>query len=148
MKGHSTRPAIVQPKRSAVATAVSTVIVATAISAPARSQEIEEVIVTATKRAETVQEVPLAITVLTGNFIQATNLNDVKDLITFTPGITGNSQDSFIDAVSVRGDGVDCHSGKNRTGNIGRMRQKRNQGSGHSGGWVQGNGTRRQGIGR
>ncbi len=29
--------------------------------------------------------------------------DDVKDLVSFTPGVTGNSQDSFIDAISVRG---------------------------------------------
>ena len=64
---------------------------------------LEEIIVTATKRAESVQDVPLAITALSGDFIESVNLNDVKDLISFTPGITGNSQDSYIDAVSVRG---------------------------------------------
>lgn len=76
---------------------------ATALNTPAFGQQLEEIIVTATKREETVQEVPLAITALSGDFIRGVNLNDVKDLISFTPGITGNSQDSFIDAVSVRG---------------------------------------------
>jgi len=91
------------PQRTALSMAVSTALVATALGAPANAQEIDEVIVTATKRAESVQDVPLAITALTGNFIQNTNLNDVKDLISFTPGVAGNSQDSFIDAVSIRG---------------------------------------------
>ena len=76
---------------------------ATALNTPAFGQQLEEIVVTATKREETVQEVPLAITALSGDFIRSVNLNDVKDLISFTPGITGNSQDSFIDAVSVRG---------------------------------------------
>lgn len=83
--------------------AVSTAIVATALHSSALAQELEEIIVTATKRNESVQEVPLAITALSGHFTESVNLNDVKDLISFTPGITGNSQDSFIDAVSVRG---------------------------------------------
>ena len=48
-------------------------------------------------------DVPLAITALSGNFIADTNLDDVKDLISYTPGVSGNSQDSYIDAVSVRG---------------------------------------------
>ncbi|MDH3429912.1 MAG: TonB-dependent receptor [Gammaproteobacteria bacterium] len=73
------------------------------MNSAAVAQEIDEVIVTATKRAESVQDVPLAITALSGNFIESVNMDDVKDLISFTPGITGNSQDSFIDAVSVRG---------------------------------------------
>ena len=91
------------PKRNAVSAAVSASIVAATLGSAATAQEMEEIIVTATKRSESVQDVPLAITALTGNFTESVNLNDVKDLISFTPGITGNSQDSFIDAVSVRG---------------------------------------------
>ena len=69
----------------------------------AMAQTLEEVVVTATKRQESVMDVPLAITALSGNFIADTNLDDVKDLISYTPGVSGNSQDSYIDAVSVRG---------------------------------------------
>ncbi len=69
----------------------------------AQAQTIEEVVVTATKRDESQQDVPLAITVLTGEFTRSANLNDVKDLVSFTPGVSGNSQDSFIDAISIRG---------------------------------------------
>lgn len=80
--------------------AVSTALV---MSGPIASQTLEEVVVTATKREESVMDVPLAITALSGDFIASTNLNDVKDLISYTPGVSGNSQDSYIDAVSVRG---------------------------------------------
>lgn len=71
----------------------------------AQEQEsaIEQIMVTATKRLTSIQEVPLAITALSGDFTREVNINDMKDLITWTPGITGNTQDSFIDAVSVRG---------------------------------------------
>ena len=80
--------------------AVSAALVGTA---PAIAQTLEEVIVTATKREQGVMDVPLAISALSGEFIQDTNLNDVKDLIAYTPGVSGNSQDSYIDAVSIRG---------------------------------------------
>lgn len=66
-------------------------------------EKAEIVIVTATKRATSILDVPLAITGLSGNFLSDVNLNDMKDIILWTPGFTGNSQDSFIDAVSVRG---------------------------------------------
>lgn len=79
--------------------AVSTALVSTQASA----QILEEVVVTATKREQSVMDVPLAITALSGDFVMQTNLNDVKDLIAYTPGVSGNSQDSYIDAVSVRG---------------------------------------------
>jgi iron complex outermembrane receptor protein len=101
MKRNTNEHTSVFPRRSAVATAVSAALLATSLSAQA--QQVEEIIVTATKREESLQEVPLAITALTGDFTESVNLDDVKDLISFTPGITGNSQDSFIDAVSIRG---------------------------------------------
>ena len=103
MKRSTKKQSVVLPKQSAIASAVSGAIVVTAIGSTAWAQEIDEVIVTATKREESVQDVPLAITALSGTFVESVNLNDVKDLISFTPGITGNSQDSFIDAVSIRG---------------------------------------------
>lgn len=63
----------------------------------------DEIIVTATKRAESIQDVPLAITALSGDFTREVNLDDIKDLVKFTPGLTGNSADSFIDVLSIRG---------------------------------------------
>ncbi|MAW79497.1 MAG: hypothetical protein CMI63_04615 [Parvularcula sp.] len=63
----------------------------------------DEIIVTAQKRDESIQDVPLAITALSGDFTREVNLDDVKDLVKFTPGVTGNSADSFIDTLSMRG---------------------------------------------
>jgi len=91
-------------RRSRLAEAVTVALAGTAVASTASfAQEVEEVLVTATKRSESVQDVPLAITALSGDFTREVNLNDVKDLVSFTPGVTGNSQDSFIDAISVRG---------------------------------------------
>ncbi len=94
-----------QPRRTALAQAVSTALIAGVAAGPLLAQErvLEEVIVTATKRAESVMDVPLAITAMSGEAIREVNLNDIKDLISFTPGISGNSKDSFLDFVSVRG---------------------------------------------
>ena len=64
---------------------------------------VEEIQVTAERRSEAVQDVPLAISAFSGEFVRDRNLGDVKDLVLFTPGITGYSQDSFIDTLSVRG---------------------------------------------
>ena len=92
---------IVQRKR--LAAAVSAVVMSSSWHIPALAQQLEEVIVTATKRSESVMDVPLAITAISGKLIDAANLDNIKDLIAFTPGVTGNSKDSFIDVVSVRG---------------------------------------------
>jgi len=93
------------PKRTLLAQAVSTALIAGVAAGPllAQEQEIEVIIVTATKRAESVMDVPLAITAMSGESIREFNLNDVKDLIHLTPGIAGNSKDSFLDFVNVRG---------------------------------------------
>ena len=97
------KSAVKRAPRNRLTTAVSTAVMATMVNSPAWAQSLEEVIVTATKRSESVQDVPLAITALSGDFVNKVNLDDVKDLVSFTPGVTGNSQDSFIDAISVRG---------------------------------------------
>lgn len=94
---------VVFPRRTALSAAVASAIICSTATLPLQAQEMEEIIVTATKRGESLQDVPLAITALSGDFVRDTNLNDVKDLVIFTPGVTGNSQDSFIDAISVRG---------------------------------------------
>ena len=80
----SKRIALPQLRRHPLAVAVSAALMS---SAGASGQVLEEVIVTATKREEGVMEVPLAISALSGNFISETNLNDVKDLISYTPGV-------------------------------------------------------------
>lgn len=61
------------------------------------------IVVTAQKREENIQQVPLAITAYSGEFTRETNLDDVKDLVKFTPGVSGNSFDSFIDFINIRG---------------------------------------------
>ncbi len=78
-----------------------------ALSGPVAAQNddgvIEEVIVTAQKRAQSVQDVPIAMSVFDAAFTKRTNLDDVKDLVKFTPGVAGDSKDSFLDLISIRG---------------------------------------------
>lgn len=90
-------------RKTRMAQAISVAVLSSSLVSESSAQELEEVIVTATKRQESVQDVPLAITAISGDFIRDTNLDDVKDLVSLTPGVTGNSKDSFIDAISIRG---------------------------------------------
>jgi iron complex outermembrane receptor protein len=93
------------PQRTAVAQAITVALVAGVAPGTLLAQDdaLDEITVTATKRAESVMDVPLAITAISGDSIRDLNLNDVKSLIHFTPGITGSTKDSFLDFVSVRG---------------------------------------------
>jgi iron complex outermembrane recepter protein len=73
------------------------------VQATAQTGVIEEIVVLVQRRAESLSDVPIAVTAVTGEFIRDVNLDDVKDLVSFTPGLTGNSKDSFIDALNIRG---------------------------------------------
>ncbi|WP_439107331.1 TonB-dependent receptor [Congregibacter sp.] len=99
--GSSKPSAFAKPSSSRrhLALAVSAALAAGA----AQAQQLEEVIVTATKRAESVMDVPLAVQALSGDFLRKVNTDDIKDLANFTPGVTGNSKDSFLDTIAVRG---------------------------------------------
>jgi len=88
--------------KSPLAQSISVILLAS-VMGTSQAQVLDEIIVTATKRAENIQDVPLAITAFSGEFLKDVNLDDIKDLVSFTPGVTGNSKDSFIDAISIRG---------------------------------------------
>ena len=64
---------------------------------------LEEIVVTAQKSAQPLDEVPIALTAFTGDFIKEAKLTDIKKLISLTPGLAGLSPDSFLDTISVRG---------------------------------------------
>ena len=91
------------PKPTLIARAVSAALLAGSTSTSALAQTMEEIVVTATKREESIMDVPLAINAMSGEFLRDANLDDIKDLVAFSPGITGNTKDSFLDNISVRG---------------------------------------------
>jgi iron complex outermembrane receptor protein len=62
-----------------------------------------EIIVTAQRRNETLVSTPLAISAYAQGDVTGLQLKDVKDLVTFTPGFSGNSEDSYIDGLAIRG---------------------------------------------
>ncbi|WP_138380565.1 TonB-dependent receptor [Luteithermobacter gelatinilyticus] len=74
-----------------------------AMAAEESTAVIEEIIVSAQKRDQSIQDVPIAISAYDANFIERTKLDDVKDMITFTPGFSGQTKDSFVDAINIRG---------------------------------------------
>lgn len=66
----------------------SSITLATAVALPAFAQEYEdEIIVTATKRQQTLQEVPVAVTVTTADTIEKARIQDIIDLQTVVPSL-------------------------------------------------------------
>ncbi len=66
-------------------------------------QSAGDIVVTAQGRSELASATPLALSVFQQKDIVERKLRDVKDLVTFTPGFSGNSDDSYIDGLAIRG---------------------------------------------
>jgi outer membrane receptor protein involved in Fe transport len=66
----------------------------TAATAKASSDAVSELVVTAQKREQRLQDVPVVVTVLTGAKLAANNVTSVADLVTLTPGLTSTTNGS------------------------------------------------------
>ncbi|WP_148274843.1 TonB-dependent receptor [Novosphingobium sp. PP1Y] len=93
--------------------AVTTMV--TAIPATARAQDansevggagIGEIVVTARKRTETLKDVPVAATAVTGDIIEKRGLSSVRDIASLTPGLNINSDGGGRAFIAIRGVGV------------------------------------------
>lgn len=67
--------------------AIFVIALATAV-APAQAQVLEEIIVTAQKREQNLQEVPVSITAFTGDQLRQMRITNTNDVVDFTPGLT------------------------------------------------------------
>jgi iron complex outermembrane receptor protein len=64
---------------------------------------LEEVIVTAQKKDDTLQTVPMAVNAVTSETIAKYNLLDFKDIQSVTPGLTIKAQDTRTSTIALRG---------------------------------------------
>ncbi len=62
-------------------------LIATVVSAQENQQGFEEVIITSTRRATDVQDVPLAVTALSAESLQAQNIENLEDLTAIVPNV-------------------------------------------------------------
>ena len=84
-------------------------------NSPAESEEggLEEIVVTAQKRAENLQEVPIAVTAVGGEAIAASGVADTRELASLIPGLAiRTTTGSFQPAI--RGIGTSSMSSKIR----------------------------------
>ena len=62
-----------------------------------------EVIVTAQKRQQSLQDVPLSVSAFSGELLKEARMSDIRGLVDFTPGFSGKTEDGFTDALAMRG---------------------------------------------
>jgi iron complex outermembrane receptor protein len=69
------------------------------------AQEIEEVVVTAEKRSENLQDISQAVTALTESDIEEKNITSFVDLSAIVPGVTVAKNEGYKTIISIRGVG-------------------------------------------
>jgi len=91
-------------QRSKVSQAVLCALSASAISVTANAQQsIEEVVVTATKREESLQDVPIAVTALTGQVLEELGITNFSDYVMQLPGVTAGGSGPGQNTIYIRG---------------------------------------------
>jgi len=72
-----------------------------AAAAGSGSNELEEIVVTATRRSETLSHVPISVTAMNQDSLDERGIKDAQDLVRYTPGL--NIDQSITNAISIRG---------------------------------------------
>lgn len=78
---------------------------------PPQAQVVEEIIVTAQRREQSLQDVPLAVSAVTAETLESVFVNGVQDLSAVSPAVTfGQTTDPFNSSVRIRGIGTQVFS--------------------------------------
>ncbi len=77
----------------------------TALSLPAHAQVVDEIIVTATKRAEKLTEVPIAISVIGAGDIDKTGIRELSQIDEYVPNVQISNGTDFRSVITIRGVG-------------------------------------------
>src|SRR4051794_37337394 len=85
---------------------------AAASTAAAAPEGLEEIVVTATRRAEVLSRVPISVTALNQDALDARGIKDFQDIARYTPGV--NIDNSITNAISIRG--ISSSGGAGTTG--------------------------------
>jgi len=80
------------------------------ITAGAASAQLEEVIVTAQKRSESIQDVPIAISAYSSDELIAMDAKDFRPIVLQTPGLSGSADAATQTVLTVRGIGTGAFS--------------------------------------
>src|SRR6202051_2602496 len=79
---------------------------------PAAAGGLEEIVVTATRREESINRVPISVTAFSQDMIDQKGIKDFQDIVRFTPGVTIDN--SGTNAISIRG--ISSSGGAGTTG--------------------------------
>jgi iron complex outermembrane recepter protein len=92
--------------RTLMAASIALGTLCTAGTQVASAQVLEEVLVTAQKRAESIQDIPIAVSAFDQSFIQKSGIESAADLVAYTPGLSGQSYQATETVLTIRGIGT------------------------------------------
>ncbi|MEH6581304.1 MAG: TonB-dependent receptor [Halioglobus sp.] len=84
-------------------------LLSTAVVSGAQAQ-LEEVVVTAQKRAQSMQDIPISVSSYTGDDLRGMGVVDTGSIISSTPGLTGNKDSDSQTIYTIRGVGTGAFS--------------------------------------
>lgn len=104
---HARRPC----RRAALFTALACILAAPAVALPALAQdaapsagdELDRIVVTAQKREQQIEDVPISISAYSGEFLEAQGIVDYGDLGSLVPGLEVQTQSVSNPSISIRG---------------------------------------------
>ncbi|OGT79378.1 MAG: hypothetical protein A3H91_00715 [Gammaproteobacteria bacterium RIFCSPLOWO2_02_FULL_61_13] len=82
--------------RSTILIVLTAIVLAAGTMVPTYAQQIEEVVVTAQKREENVQEVPISISTYSGEFLDQAGIDTLQDLGDYTPNLTLSTSSNVV----------------------------------------------------
>ena len=103
MVNKSNTSALIPNQRKAIAVAISTAIVGTGAAQAQTENVLEEIIVTATKRSESLQDIPMSVTAFTDEKIVLEGFKQMDDYAGQIPGLTINRREPGGASVIMRG---------------------------------------------
>jgi outer membrane receptor protein involved in Fe transport len=86
-----------------VAGAVAMILAAASAAAQTASTRLDEVVVTAQKRVEAVADIPMSVSVVSGEALERQQADNFQDLVALVPGLSINSNTRGITRISLRG---------------------------------------------
>ncbi|MEM1397309.1 MAG: TonB-dependent receptor, partial [Pseudomonadota bacterium] len=84
-------------------------------AALAQQSAPDTIVVTAQKREQALEDVPVSVAVIDGEFIDRQNIQDLTDYLDLVPGLTGETAGASGDGISVRIRGIGALGGNTNT---------------------------------
>lgn len=72
-------------------------------AATSQAQMLEEIVVTAQKRAQSVQDIPIAISAMSAEMINDTGVDNISQVLPMLPGVSGSTAGISTNAWAIRG---------------------------------------------